>query len=607
MPEPMTYGDLTSLPAGVLRLLFHESTEGLLVASGDGVVLEVNEAFLRLLGGAALEKVLGSTTDALGLWQEPLAGLITTEHVPGEGGNDVLLVREVVTHRGTALLRELRAAEVRFRTLIEQIPAITYTEISDPASSTGVRTGYISPQAERILGYTSDELLDDQLWVAITHPDDLPGVMAEETRTNRGEAPFLKEYRIVAKDGRVRWFRDESVLLSDPDTGSKVRHGVMLDITEQKESAAELEEAQSRYKSLVETLPAVVFVDLIDEAATNIYTSPQSEAILGYTAQDWADDPDLWRKILHPDDRAAVLAIIYAPGYAPGSWDQEYRLVAKDGRAVWVREVARRIEGVDGQLYAQGFLLDITAQKVAETALKEALDRERLAVERLRALDRLKNTVLRALSHDLKGPISAILGSASTLGNHDLRLVAEERRDLLRGITNRALRMDRLLTDVLDVERLDRGLIEPDRTSADIGRLVRSVADHCEALEGRVIMVEGEGVSASVDVAKVERIVENLLVNAARYAPEVSPIEVCVRSVDGGVEIAVEDRGPGVPDELKIAVFEAFRQGQEGERHSTGMGIGLSLVASFAELHGGRAWVEDRPGGGASFKVYLPG
>jgi signal transduction histidine kinase len=77
--------------------------------------------------------------------------------------------------------------------------------------------------------------------------------------------------------------------------------------------------------------------------------------------------------------------------------------------------------------------------------------------------------------------------------------------------------------------------------------------------------------------------------------------------VEGGAEITVEDRGPGVADEVKTLVFEAFRQGPEGIGHSAGMGIGLSLVARFAELHGGRAWVEDRPGGGASFKVYLPG
>ena len=606
MPHLMMYGDLTAMPAGILRRLFHESTEGLLVVSDPGgVVLDVNDAFLRLLG-AARDQVIGSSTDALGLWQEPLAGLIITERIPGEDA-DVLLIREAVADRQAAILRELRTAEIRFRTLVEQIPAITYTEIDDATSPTGTRTAYMSPQASRILGYTAEELLDDNLWNSIMHPDDFPDVITEEARVDRDGEPFLMEYRVIAQDGRIHWFRDESVLLQDPDTGAKMWQGIMLDITEQRESAAELEEAQRRYKSLVETLPAVVFVDLVDEAATNIYTSPQTEAILGYTVADWAEDPDLWRKILHPDDRAEVLGRISTPERTPGMWDQEYRVVAKDGRPVWVHEVARRIEGADGRLYAQGFLLDITGQKVAEKALKEALGREHLAVEQLRALDRLKNTVLHALSHALKGPITAILASASTLGNPDLHLGEEERRDFLRGITDRAIRMDRLLTDILDIERLDRGLIEPDRTPTDLGRLASSVAEHCDPLAGRAFIVSGDGVMASVDAAKVERIVENLLVNAARYTPEGSPVEVRVLAVDGGVEIVVEDRGPGVPDEIKDAVFEAFRQGPEGVSSATGMGIGLSLVARFAELHGGRAWVEDRPGGGASFKVYLPG
>jgi hypothetical protein len=600
----MTQSDLTSLPAGILRRLFHDSSEGLLVASDPGgAVLDVNDAFLRLLG-AASDQVIGSTTEALGLLQEPLAGLITTERIPGEDA-DVLLIREVVADHQAVILRELRTAEVRFRTLVEQIPAITYTEINDPTSPTGTRTAYMSPQASRILGYTAEELLDDNLWNAIIHPDDFPDVITEEARVDRDAEPFLMEYRVIAKDGGVHWFRDESVLLQDPDTG--VRMGVMLDITEQKESAAELEEAQRRYKSLVETLPAVVFVDLVDEAATNVYTSPQTEAILGYTVADWAEDPDLWRKILHPDDRTEVLGRISTPESMPGIWDQEYRVVAKDGRPVWVHEVAQRIEGADGTLYAQGFLLDVTGQKIAEKALKEALGREHLAVEQLRALDRLKNTVLHALSHDLKGPITAILGSASTLGNPDLHLGEEERRDFLRGITDRAIRMDRLLTDILDIERLERGLIEPDRTPTDLGRLVRSVGEHCDALAGRTFVVVGDGVMASVDAAKVERIVENLLVNAARYTPEGSPVEVRLVAMDRGVEIIVEDRGPGIPDEIKCTVFEAFRQGPEGVSSSMGMGIGLSLVARFAELHGGRAWVEDRPGGGSSFKVYLPG
>jgi signal transduction histidine kinase len=121
-------------------------------------------------------------------------------------------------------------------------------------------------------------------------------------------------------------------------------------------------------------------------------------------------------------------------------------------------------------------------------------------------------------------------------------------------------------------------------------------------LENHPARVESERVVLSVDRGKVERMIENLLVNAAKYTPTASPVCIRVNAVDGGAVISVEDEGPGVPDELKETIFQPFRQAEKG---SAGAGIGLSLVAKFAELHGGRAWVEDRPGGGASFRIFL--
>ncbi len=606
MPKGMTRKEATAPPGGLLRRLFHGSAEGLLAARPDtGRVLDVNDAFLGLLGRSR-EDVIGATADELGLFREPLAGRLATEVVPGVGGDDdVLLVSEIAPGAEAATLRDLHAAEERFKALVEQIPAITYTERSDPTSPTGTRTTYISPQAAHILGYTAEELLDDDLWAAITHPDDFPGVHAEEARVDARGEPFLMEYRVIDKAGNAHWFRDESVLLRDEDTGVKMWQGLMLDITEQREAAQQLHQAQARYQSLVETLPAVVFVDALDERSTNLYTSPQSEAILGYTAQDWADDPDLWMKILHPEDRERILGYLNDPDGGWTVWDQENRIVAKDGRPVWVREVAQRIKGLGGETVAQGFLLDITGQKVAEKALKEALEREHDAAEQLRALDGLKNTLLHALSHDLKSPLTAILGAASTLGNPDLHLGEEERREFLRRITDRTIRMDRLLSDVLDLERLDRGLVEPDRASTDLAALCRSVGEHCDGLRDRPFTVTGN-VTASVGPAKVERIVDNLLANACRHTPAGRPVEIVLAAACGGVEVAVLARGPGVPAELKTAVFEAFRQGEAAAGGEAGMGIGLSLVARFAELHTGRAWVEDRPGGGAIFKVFLP-
>ena len=234
--------------------------------------------------------------------------------------------------------------------------------------------------------------------------------------------------------------------------------------------------------------------------------------------------------------------------------------------------------------------------------LQKALELERAMNEQLRRLDDLKNTLLNTLSHDLKNPLTAVLGAATTLRRFDLG--PDETRELLDGMTARAWKMDRLLSDLLDLERLGRGIVDPTTYPVDVGRLVVALVRDTDALEGREVEVDARPVVVPADAPKIERMVENLLANAARHTPTNAHIWVGVLPEDDGAVICVEDDGPGVPDDLKTAVFEAFRK---GDALAPGSGIGLSLVGRFAELHGGRAWVQDRPGGGASFRIYLPG
>jgi len=238
--------------------------------------------------------------------------------------------------------------------------------------------------------------------------------------------------------------------------------------------------------------------------------------------------------------------------------------------------------------------------------LELALDVERRAAGRLRALDDLRRTFLHAVSHELRTPLTSVLGIALTLQRSDVELAGDEEAELVGRLASNARRLDLLLRDLLDLDRLDRGILEPRLEPADVGALVSRMIFDMETLKPRRVHAQTPSVVIPIDPSKVERIVENLLANAVRHTPGDAAIWVGVAQVDDGAVISVEDDGPGVPEELRTRVFEPFQQAADGAAPSPGLGIGLSLVARFAELHRGRVWVEERPGGGASFRVFLP-
>jgi signal transduction histidine kinase/putative methionine-R-sulfoxide reductase with GAF domain len=227
--------------------------------------------------------------------------------------------------------------------------------------------------------------------------------------------------------------------------------------------------------------------------------------------------------------------------------------------------------------------------------------------DRLRALDQMKNTFLEAVSHELRTPLAAVLGIALTLQRTDVELQADDRCDLTDRLAANARKLDRLLSDLLDLDRLARGILEPNRQPTDLAALVHRCAQDSPLLAAGRLIVETDPVTASVDAAKVERIVENLLANSARHTPPGTSVWLRLHRENEGVLIQVDDEGPGVPAELRTAIFQPFQQGPNPQPHSPGVGIGLALVARFAELHGGRAWVQGRPGGGASFRVFIAG
>src|SRR6266511_3485800 len=252
---------------------------------------------------------------------------------------------------------------------------------------------------------------------------------------------------------------------------------------------------------------------------------------------------------------------------------------------------------------------DVTERRRVEQQLRDSLEREQASTRHLRALDQMKSTFLQAVSHDLRTPLASVLGIAITLQRRHLELGRDDVADLLHRLSRSARKMDRLLNDLLDLDRLAQPTVSPERERVALGELVERVVKDASAelLEHRPVHVAVCPLRLEVDPPKVERIVENLLANAARHTPPGTPVWVRVEQHGNGALLVVDDAGPGVPPQLRETIFQPFRQGPRPASHAPGLGVGLALVRVFAQLHGGSAWVEDRPGGrGASFRVHLP-
>ncbi len=497
--------------------------------------------------------------------------------------------------------RELTASigetEDRYRALLEQLPAIVYTE-----DAAGDRQGFVfvNSRVAQALGISpQDWMIDPRGWTESVHPDDRESVLHAKLRTAASGEPFRSEYRLLARDGHSVWVLDGSTLVPSVPGRPAHRQGVMLDITRTKEAEARLDDAEERLQRASGDTPTITYIDSLD-SATTLFISPQTTDVLGYTPADWYGDPGLWAKIVHPDDRDQDRVVS-----TEGPVDSVFRVRTADGRMLWMHDRARVVTDAEGMpKYWQGTLVDVTEQRRTQE-LERDLERERDTADQLRASDEMKNTFLQAVSHDLRTPLAAILGLAVTLARADLGLDEEESRDIADRIVYNARKLDGILSDLLDLDRMTSGIVEPDFVALDVATVVRELIGSSEFMVGRRLDLDAAPVSIAADSAMLERIVENLIVNAVKHTPAESRIWVRVEPEGGGALVVVEDDGPGVPADERDDIFEAFRRGESGPA-SAGAGIGLALVARFAELHGGRAWVQDRVGGGASFRVFLP-
>ncbi|MCQ8127205.1 ATP-binding protein [Methylomonas rivi] len=255
-------------------------------------------------------------------------------------------------------------------------------------------------------------------------------------------------------------------------------------------------------------------------------------------------------------------------------------------------------------------------QQLLETLLRQlaqALSRLRFAEQAKSTqiqieAERLRNSLLSAISHDLRTPLSTIIGSASALADDKSNLQASDRLDLSRAIVDEAERMALLINNLLDMARLDAGKIDLNKQWYPVEEIIGSVLTrqhkYLQTRSVKVLMPSGIPM-LYVDAVMIEQVLINLVENAIRYTPQNSGLEITVDISMQTARISVADHGKGIPEGLEEKLFEKFYQ-TRNEAAQSGVGLGLAICRAIVEAHGGHISASNRREGGAIFEMVLP-
>jgi len=244
------------------------------------------------------------------------------------------------------------------------------------------------------------------------------------------------------------------------------------------------------------------------------------------------------------------------------------------------------------------------AQAIARVRLAEQARKSQLQME----TERLRNSLLSSISHDLRTPLATIVGSSSALAENDGSLSPQDRAELSNGIYDEALRMSALVNNILDMARLDAGVVELNRQCHPLEEIIGTVLNALQKrLEGREVKVSiPPGIPmVYADSVLIEQVLINLLENAVRYTPEGSPLQISVELSPFAVEVFVADRGPGIPKGMESKLFEKFYR-VRNEAAQSGVGLGLAICRAIIEAHGGTIQAQNRASGGAIFSFMIP-
>ncbi|MFL6255933.1 MAG: PAS domain S-box protein [Pyrinomonadaceae bacterium] len=527
----------------------------------------------------------------------------------------------------------------RLKNLVANVPGVVWEAWGEPDEGSQ-RIDFVSEHVEQMLGYTVEEWLSTpNFWLTIVHPEDRERAAAEARRKFDSREGGTSQFRWVRKDGRVIHVEAQSLVVLDERGRPAGMRGVTMDITERKA-------AEERLRFLAEA-SRVLGSSLDYETTLAGLARLAVEAMADYCLVDLVDDDGRARRVaaVHADPAQRPLAERLST-FPPGPQSAGVPRVLRTGRPEVFQEVTEemlpslaRDEEHERVLRELGLKSFITVPLVARGCTVGALTfsstraarrytdedvayaqeiaaRVALAIEnaklyaRAQEVNRAKDEFLATLSHELRTPLTPILGWTHMIRSG--RLGEAETAQGVRVIEKNSQSLSRLINDLLDMSSILSGKMRIERAPVELAGVVREAADTVRPqADARSVLVEvqtGGPAVVSGDRTRLVQVFWNLLHNAVKFSREGGRVRVRVGALDGTARVEVEDEGDGIASEFLPHVFERFRQADGSTtRVHGGLGLGLALVKSFVEAHGGSVSAESAgEGRGSRFTVALP-
>lgn len=374
-------------------------------------------------------------------------------------------------------------------------------------------------------------------------------------------------------------------------------------------------ENESRLRILIDNTKVAPYAMPGPEFITYSFISDRIEAMTGYPAEDW-QKPKAWFDFMQPDDRIRMEKITARDLKLEQDYEWEYRFVHRDGSTVWIRDLFRIDHKVDGSLELRGMMTDVTVLKSRELALAERERELQEARDHAEAANRAKSSFLATMSHELRTPMNSIIGFAEVLNAEAFGGLTPRQREYISHIASSGQHLLHLINDILDMSKIEAGRFELTEELGDLAPLVAGSVrlNDPEATKFDVkIEVDNPvtGLGLMADQRAIRQILINLISNAVKFSKPQGLVSVRVRRLDaqeGGIAIAVVDRGIGMSPDTLARIFEPFFQGSGADfRHKReGTGLGLAISQKLAQMHGGSVTIESEHGVGTTVTLILP-